>query len=131
MEDRILPRYTKMYAGRSGCLLADKRLDPFHSISSWIGRSRLMTATVVLALAVLTSVMINPLLPASAATWSSPTAITNDSILHFSPSIIQDNQGTVYLFWDQNPGIYYFITNTNNNANGIWPRHTQYSMNSL
>ena len=88
-----------------------------------------MKAIVVLALAVLTSVMINPLLPASAATWSSPTAITNDSILHFSPSIIQDNQGTVYLFWDQNPGIYYFITNTNNIANGIWPSPTQYSMN--
>src|SRR6266567_1869126 len=46
--------------------------------------------------------------------WGSSTQATNDSNLHFTPSVAQDPSGNVYLFWDQNPGIHYLVTSTAN-----------------
>src|SRR2546422_7163159 len=72
---------------------------------------------------------ITPILTTSGQ-WSTPTPITTNTILHFSPSTAQDNTGTIYLFWDQNPGINYIVTNTANIANNIWPNPVLYTRNS-
>jgi hypothetical protein len=42
-------------------------------------------------------------------------------------STAQDAKGTVYLFWDQNPGINYIATNTSNIAKGFWPAQVAYT----
>ena len=49
---------------------------------------------------------------------------------HFNPGVAQDKQGNVYLFWDQNPGIYYVVTNTNNIACNTGCTPIQYSTNA-
>ena len=40
---------------------------------------------------------------------------------------MQDQSGNVYLFWDQNPGIYYIVTTTGQIAANSWPPPVQYT----
>ena len=54
---------------------------------------------------------------------------TNNALGHYNPGVAQDNQGNVYLFWDQNPGIYYVVTNTTNIACTTSCTPRQYSTN--
>src|SRR5712692_8636668 len=86
----------------------------------------MLKATILLSLAILSGILIGPMSTVSATTWSAPTPVTNDSTLRFSASTAQDAKGTVYLFWDQNPGINYIITNTSNIAKAYWPGSTSY-----
>ena len=65
-----------------------------------------------------------------AASWTGPVTVTNDTNNHYSSSLVQDQKGNVYLFWDQNPGIYYIITNTGQIASNTWPAPKLYTRNS-
>src|SRR5437879_107821 len=65
-----------------------------------------------------------------AASWTVPVTVTNDTNNHYSSSLVQDQKGNVYLFWDQNPGIYYIITNTGQIASNTWPAPKLYTRNS-
>jgi len=68
-------------------------------------------------------------LPAYApVTWTGPNTGTNTSNLHYSTSVVQDQLGNVYIFWDQNPGIYYTVTTTGQLINP-WPTPQQYTLN--
>ena len=87
----------------------------------------MLKAIILLSLAILSGILIGPLTTVSASTWSAPTPVTNDSTLRFSTSTAQDGKGTVYLFWDQNPGINYILTNTSNIARGYWPGSSAYT----
>src|SRR2546428_1025838 len=60
-----------------------------------------------------------------------PTVVgaTNNALGHYNPGVAQDQQGNVYLFWDQNPGIYYVVTNTTNIACTTSCTPRQYSTN--
>jgi hypothetical protein len=68
---------------------------------------------------------------ASGVGWVGPTVVTstNNSSLHYSSSVVQDNAGNVYLFWDENPGIYYTVTNTGQIATNTWPTPQLYTKN--
>src|SRR5437867_8324781 len=57
---------------------------------------------------------------------SPPCQITNNTTIHVTPSIAQDSSGKIFLFWDQNPGVYYLITNASNMAANIWPNAVSY-----
>ena len=53
--------------------------------------------------------------------------VTSNSLNHYSPAVVQDKTGNVYLFWDQNPGIYYIVTTTGQIASGTWPAPKVYT----
>src|SRR5712692_3240076 len=88
-----------------------------------------MRAISLILLALLSALLpMAPLIHPATASWSTqPSQITNNSIVHITPGIAQDGKGNVYLFWGQNPGISYIITNTTNIANNIWPSPVPYS----
>src|SRR5438445_13510717 len=65
-----------------------------------------------------------------AASWTGPVTVTNDTNNHYSSSLVQDQKGNVYLFWDQNPVIYYIITNMGQIASNTWPVPRLYTRNS-
>src|SRR5207245_32941 len=47
--------------------------------------------------------------------------------LHYSTREVQDAAGNVYIFWDQNPGVYYMATTTGQIAANTWPTPVQYT----
>jgi len=53
--------------------------------------------------------------------------VTNTSPLHYSTREVQDAAGNVYIFWDQNPGVYYMATTTGQIAANTWPTPVQYT----
>src|SRR5438093_12993001 len=87
-------------------------------------RDRTPRLILILLLSLITVITI-PLI--QAASWTGPTVVTSNSLNHYSPAVVQDKTGNVYLFWDQNPGIYYIVTTTGQIASGTWPAPKVYT----
>jgi len=104
-----------------------------------VGGSSSITRPITIPLIIL--ILLGAIIPAliisgQGTTWSTcppsstppPCTVTNDpSIAHYNPTVAQDQKGNVFLFWDQNPGIYYSLTSTGNIASNIWPSPTLYT----